>query len=163
MARNPFNTIILTVDTHNPNEVAIDLIAQKESSFFGVYLLISNDCVYVGETTNYASRIRNHLKEKTWWNRVVFLTTTDDNLNESHIKFIESVLIEKERNNEKLDNDNSKSGNKTNVRRNDMIMLNNYLEHILSLLEFINLDVFSDKQTNNITYYRMVNKNVALI
>lgn len=162
---------IVTIEDDNSNELllsaprtaALELLEQPESGFFGVYLLLSSDCVYVGETTDYPKRIRKHIAEKNWWDRVVFLTTTDDKLNEGHIKFIEYVLIEKARNNKKLDIDNSKSGNKTNVRRNDKIMLQNYLEHILFLLEFINVDVFSDKPVSNVNYYKMVNKNVALI
>lgn len=162
---------IVTIEDDNSNELllsapraaALELLEQPESSFFGVYLLLSSDCVYVGETTDYPKRIKRHLAEKTWWDRVVFLTTTDDKLNESHIKYIEYVLIEKAKNNKKLDTDNSKSGNKTNVRRNDRIMLQNYLDHVLFLLEFINVDVFSDRPISNVNYYKMVNKNVALI
>ncbi|XME02129.1 GIY-YIG nuclease family protein [Lachnospiraceae bacterium C1.1] len=153
------NELILSA----PRKAALELMSQKESQYFGVYLLLSDNCVYIGKTTDYSQRIRSHLKVKKFWNKVVFLTTTDNKLNESHIKHIERVLIEKAEKNNKLDMDNCQSGNRTNSNRTDKVMLENYLNNILFLLEFINIDVFSNRKNSNIRYYKFENKNVALI
>lgn len=161
---------IVSIEQSNSNELilaapksaALSLLNEPESRFFGVYLLLSDDLVYIGETTNYSSRIRRHLIEKKWWSRVVFITTTDDKLNESHIKYIERILIAKAKENNKLDSDNETKGNRTNVGRTDKILLENYLSNVLFLLDFINVNVFSQNK-GNISYYKYENKNIAII
>ncbi len=147
-----------------PRESAMELTKQKpECDYFGVYLLLSENCVYIGETTEYRSRIRTHLKEKKWWDRVVFLTTSNNKLNESDIKYIERILINKAADNKTLDKDNKKGGNRTSLRRDEMVFLDNYLGNILFLLEFINVSVFSSIKKSNVFYYRMEDKNIAIL
>lgn len=63
-----------------PRKSADDLLNIPESNNVGVYLLLSEKKVYVGQSTDLKTRIKNHLANKDWWNQVVLLTTVGDNL-----------------------------------------------------------------------------------
>jgi len=62
-----------------------------EASRPGVYILFekqsgeTGDRAYVGESENVNRRLKDHLREKDFWNEVVFFTSKDDNLTKSHI------------------------------------------------------------------------------
>jgi len=123
---------------------SVDLLLNSEAcSKFGVYLLLSEDQVYVGQSSDLAQRIKQHVLKKDWWERVVILTKTDNSLNKAHIDYLESKLISKAANANKLDCDNKKNGNKTNVSRFDEVMLEQYLDEALFLMELIGITVFS--------------------
>lgn len=81
-----------------------DLLKRKEVQRPGVYLLLGDDetavggvrC-YIGEAEDVGSRLRQHNSEKTgkdFWNRVVVVTSKDENLTKGHIRYLESRLIE---------------------------------------------------------------------
>ena len=78
-----------------PRESVDDLILSDACSRYGVYLLLSEDMVYIGQASDLAKRIKQHLIGKSWWERVVILTTSDDSLNRSDIDYIEANLISK--------------------------------------------------------------------
>ncbi len=71
-----------------------------ESKKPGVYFLFGideesgRDAVYIGEAENIFDRLSNHLGSKDFWNEVVFFTSKDSNLTKSHVKYLESRLVE---------------------------------------------------------------------
>lgn len=78
-----------------------DLLRRPEAQRPGVYLLLGDDetavggvrC-YIGEAEDVADRLRNHQRNKEFWDRVVVITSTDENLTKGHIRYLESRLIE---------------------------------------------------------------------
>lgn len=78
-----------------------DLLRRPEAQRPGVYLLLGDDeaaiggirC-YVGEAEDVADRLRNHQRNKEFWDRVVVITSTDENLTKGHIRYLEARLIE---------------------------------------------------------------------
>lgn len=78
-----------------------ELLAREEAERTGVYLLLGEDedavgdtrC-YIGEADTVATRLRNHAKEKPFWNQAVVVTSKDTNLTKSHVRYLESRLIE---------------------------------------------------------------------
>lgn len=66
----------------------------------GVYFLIGEDDktgrrkVYIGESENVWERLKNHDINKDFWTEVVLFTSKDDNLTKSHVKFLESKLVD---------------------------------------------------------------------
>ncbi|GAB3491834.1 GIY-YIG nuclease family protein [Flexivirga lutea] len=78
-----------------------DLLRREEAERTGVYLLLGEDeeaigdtrC-YIGEADVVATRLRSHIKEKSFWNQVVVITSKDTNLTKSHGRYLESRLIE---------------------------------------------------------------------
>lgn len=129
-----------------PRESINELISSDACSKYGVYLLLSEDMVYVGQSRYLSSRIKQHLSGKDWWERVIVLTTKDDHLNRSDIDYLESILIDKAYENNKLDCDNKKKGNTQKVTRFRKVELDQYLEEAFFLLSLIGVSVF-DKKT----------------
>lgn len=80
-----------------------DLLRREEAQRTGVYLLLGDDeaalgdtrC-YVGEADVIATRLRAHAndKDRSFWDRVVVITSKDTNLTKSHGRYLESRLIQ---------------------------------------------------------------------
>ena len=133
-----------------PRNSVDDLIASEACSKFGVYLLISDEKVYVGQSSDLSKRIKQHKIGKDWWEQVIILTTISDSLNRSDIDYLESVLIEKASDSNRLDCDNKSKGNKQKVTRFRKVELDQWLEEALLLMELIGVTVFSQKSKRNI-------------
>ena len=114
-------------------------------SKFGVYLLLSQEKVYAGQSSDLAKRINQHTLGKDWWTRVIVLTTKDDSLNHSDIDYLESVFIERAQKSNKLVCDNKNSGNPPKVDDYRKVYLDQYLAEALQLLELIGASVLSEK------------------
>ena len=127
-----------------PRESVEDLLETDACSKYGVYLLLSSDKVYVGQSSDLARRLAQHLSGKDWWESVVILTTKDDSLNHADIDYLESVLIEKAGMAEKLDCDNGNRGNPRKVDRFRKVFLGQYLDEALFLMQLIGITVFSE-------------------
>lgn len=125
-----------------PRESVKQLLDYDVCEKYGVYLLLSNEMVYIGQASNLKKRISQHLIAKDWWERVILLTTSDDSLNKSDIDYLESVLISKATECGKLDCDNKNIGNKQKVSKFRSVELNQYLEEALFLLELTGITVF---------------------
>lgn len=70
--------------------------SRQELSSPGVYFLFGKDemkdrpLIYVGETEDAISRLKQHLDKKDNWNEVILFISKDSNLNKAHIKYLES-------------------------------------------------------------------------
>jgi hypothetical protein len=77
-----------------------ELLRREEAERTGAYLLLGEDedavgdtrC-YVGEADVVATRLRAQL-DKPFWSQVVLITSKDTNLTKSHVRYLESRLIE---------------------------------------------------------------------
>ena len=127
-----------------PRESVDDLLSTDACSRYGVYLLLSEDMVYIGQASDLAKRIKQHIIGKSWWERVVILTTSDDSLNRADLDYIESFLIAKAGSVGKLDCDNKNAGNKQKLSRFREVEIQQYIEEALFLLELIGIGVFTE-------------------
>ena len=77
-----------------------ELNSYSESKRPGVYFLFGQDeetnepKAYIGEAENVYDRLQNHVANKDFWNEVIFFVSKDDNLTKSHVKYLESRLIQ---------------------------------------------------------------------
>ena len=129
-----------------PRSSVTDLLDTGACSKYGVYLLLSHDMVYVGQSSDLAKRITQHTLSKDWWESVVILTTKDDSLNHSDIDYLESVLIEKAQKINRLDCDNKTKGNPVKVDKFRRVYLGQYLDEALFLMQLIGITVFSEQK-----------------
>lgn len=132
-----------------PRKSVMELIDTGACNKYGVYLLLSRDKVYVGQSSDLAKRITQHTVGKDWWESVVILTTKDDSLNHSDIDYLESVLIEKAFSVNRLDCDNKTKGNPPKVDKFRKVYLGQYLEEALFLMQLIGISVFSEGKTQS--------------
>ena len=146
-----------------PRENIANLLSQDEVNRYGVYLLLSDSKVYVGQSTQLKQRIEQHILGKDWWQRVIVLTTKTDSLNKSDIDYLESVLIEKSILCGTLDSDNKNKGNKQKVDKFRKAELDEFLDEALFILELIGVTVFSknasSKQTTIISTIKPISSD----
>lgn len=64
------------------------MMGLEEVKHFGVYLLLSNTQIYVGEAADLKNRIKQHDKSKAWWERAVLITTTDNSFDQTDINYL---------------------------------------------------------------------------
>ncbi len=139
-----------------PRESVSELLATDACNKYGVYLLLSKDKVYVGQSSDLAKRISQHIVGKDWWESVVILTTSDNKFNHADIDYLENLLIDKAFNVNSLDCDNKKKGNPPKISKFQKVVLDQYLEEALFLMELIGITVFAQKK-------RIVNGSSGLI
>lgn len=129
-----------------PRESVAELLETDACKKYGVYLLLSKDRVYVGQSSDLSKRINQHIVGKDWWESVVILTTQSDSLTHTDIDYLESVLIEKAKSIGKLDCDNKNKGNNPKVDKFREVFLGQYLDEALFLMQLIGITVFSDSK-----------------
>ena len=66
----------------------------------GVYILLgenpesSKPMAYIGEAEHVHTRLKQHVAFKDFWDQVVFFTSKDENLTKSHVKYLESRMVD---------------------------------------------------------------------
>lgn len=65
---------------------------RKEWSLPGVYLLVGQSKLYIGEGDPVGKRLEDHAAKKSFWDRALFFTA-DTRLNKAHIQHLESKLV----------------------------------------------------------------------
>jgi hypothetical protein len=102
----------------SPRSQLDQLAARPEARRTGVYLLLGADpentareVVYIGEGDNVFDRLVKHNRDehKDFWSRTALITSKDENLTKSHVRYLESRLIAltKQANRARLTNDTS--------------------------------------------------------
>ena len=76
------------------------LLKRDELNRPGLYILTGIDpetdekAIYIGETENILTRLKEHHIKKDFWNAVTVFVSKDDNLTKAHIKYLEGCFIE---------------------------------------------------------------------
>lgn len=110
---------------------------------YGVYILLAHNRVYVGQSSDLAKRLSQHVAGKDWWENAVVLTTKDDSLDHTDIDWLERALIERARSAVDLECENRLRGNPVKVDRFKQVFLMPYLHEALFLMELIGITAFS--------------------
>lgn len=88
-----------------PRSKLTELVQRPECSRTGVYFLVGSDpdnslrsLVYIGESDDVAKRLKQHNRPedqggKDFWEKVCLITSKDQNLTKTHVKYLESLLI----------------------------------------------------------------------
>src|SRR5690606_14224545 len=73
-------------------------IKRTEAGYTGVYLLLGEDdngsLAYIGEGEDISARIKRHDTGRDWWTTAILITPPGTNLNNAHVKYLESRLVE---------------------------------------------------------------------
>jgi hypothetical protein len=75
-----------------------ETLKRDELSRPGVYVLIGPGAgrvsrIYVGEADVLRDRLKQHAKQKDFWTAFTAFTSTDQNLNKAHVRYLESRLV----------------------------------------------------------------------
>ena len=122
----------------SPREKSEDLLEEEDIHRYGVYLLLSDEKAYVGQSRDLARRLGEHLLGKDWWDRAIVLTRIEgEAFDRSDIDYLESVLIEKAEEAGTLDVDNHNRGNPRKVDEFKKAELDSFLENALFILSLL--------------------------
>ncbi|MCC2624378.1 MAG: hypothetical protein K0R14_251 [Burkholderiales bacterium] len=132
----------------------------------GVYFLFGeNDkkpLVYVGESEDIQSRIRQHLKDndKSWLEEIVIFTSSNNSLTKGHIKNLEYKLIKAIRKSVGFYMDNGNVGTESWLPEYMQSDVNIFFEHILLIMPMLGFNqlfsiekVEQDKPVGNLYYF----------
>ena len=71
--------------------------AKKRSELHqpALYILLSDseDKMYIGETEDFLSRIRDHESKKSFWEQAIIFVSKDNDLTKSDVKYLEYLAI----------------------------------------------------------------------
>lgn len=124
-----------------------DALQRPEVSRPGVYLLIGENeegepLLYIGESDDIGQRIKNHDSNKQWWTTAVFITSNGDQLNKAHVKYLESRLIEKAKQVNKIKLDNGTNPPLNPLSEAARSHMEDFLENIFLVLPALRFDFF---------------------
>lgn len=106
----------------------------------GVYFLFGQDedtgesKTYIGEAENVYERLQSHIANKDFWNEVVFFVSKDENLTKSHVKYLESRLIQIAFSTKRYKIDNSNQSQLSSLPRADKDAMEEFLIYIKLLI-----------------------------
>ena len=97
--------------------------------------------VYIGETDNFRDRIKQHEKNKEWWNDVVIFFSPDGSLMTTGSKYLESVCIDRIGSMGHCTLDNSTSPAKKKVLLEESSGLEQFYQNILTILPILGYSI----------------------
>ena len=121
-------------------------LKRPEASYTGVYLLFGEDdeglLAYIGEGDDIADRIKSHDTKKDWWTTAVLITTSGNNLNKAHAKYLESRLVEEARRAGKIRLDNGNTPPRSSLSEAAQANMESFLEYLMMVLPALRIDSF---------------------
>lgn len=139
-----------------PRTKLSELIQREECSRTGVYFLVSYDPenplypkVYIGESDDVANRLKQHNRTeeaggKDFWEKVCLVTGKDQNITKTHIKYLESRLIEIARRNGQCQLMNGTSHDYSKLPESDTADMEYFLEQIQVVLPVLGFDFLKE-------------------
>jgi hypothetical protein len=125
-----------------------------------IYFLIGSEnqeSVYIGEAEDFLNRLKDHNANKDFWNKVVCFMAKDESLNKAHVKFLESIFIEKciKANRVPLENSNKPSGSKLpHEEKCEMEEFAENCEKILATLGFNFFELVKESDSSDKLYIK---------
>ena len=111
------------------------MLARKEASYAGVYLL-------VGEGEDIGERIRAHDVRKEWWTSAVLVTAAANKLNKAHARYLEAKLIAQARAIGRVPLDNATNPPLPGLSEADAAKMEAFLENLFVVLPAVGVDMF---------------------
>lgn len=132
-----------------PRTQIVEALARPETRRAGIYLLLGEQDgqtkVYVGESDNIGTRIRQHDGYKDWWTEAVFVTATGNRLNKAHVRYLEARLLERARAIGRATLDNATAPATRPLSEADVAKMQAFIDNLLVVLPAVRVDVFISK------------------
>lgn len=138
-----------------PRTKLSELIQRDECSRTGVYFLVGYDLenslpsVYIGESDDVANRLKQHNRTeeaggKDFWEKVCLVTGKDQNITKTHIKYLESRLIEIAKRGVQCQLINGTSHQYSKLPESDVADMEYFLEQIQVVLPVLGFDFLKE-------------------
>jgi hypothetical protein len=130
-----------------------DALMRPEAGFTGVYVLIGERegqaLAYIGEGEEVAARIRDHDGRKDWWTDALIVTTSADELNKAHVKYLESRLVEQALSVGVSRLDNSNTPPRSSLSEASIANMEEFLDTLFIVFPALGVDMFTTKRRPN--------------
>ena len=129
-------------------------LARPEASRGGVYLLTGETgggaLAYIGESEAVGSRIRSHDMNKDWWSSAVLVTSSEDQLNKAHVRYLEARLIQEARRIGRTPLDNGTAPARPALSEADVAKMEEFLDRLLFVLPAVRIDIFVERARSTV-------------
>lgn len=123
-----------------------EALRREEMTYAGVYLLFGEKdgepLAYIGEAEDVSERIRNHDTRKDWWTSAVLVTSTANNLNKAHVKYLEARLVEEAKSIGKIELENARIPALPSLSEAARSNMEAFLDYLLMVLPALRIDAF---------------------
>lgn len=121
-----------------------EALGQEETRQPGVYLLYGDKegqaTLYVGETDEIRTRLKQHAANKEWWETAILITSTGEPLNKAHVRYLEYRIFTDARRINKVALDNSQSPTESMLSKAARAHMDDFLENIYLVLPALRFD-----------------------
>lgn len=143
-----------------PRTKLTELVQRPECGRTGVYFLVGPDpdnamrpLVYIGESDDVAKRLKQHNRPedqggKDFWERVCLITSKDQNLTKSHVKYLESQLMAVAKHSGRCGLMNGTAHDYTVLPESDQADMAFFIEQIRIILPVLGFDFLRDPTTS---------------
>lgn len=120
---------------------------RSDSEYTGVYFLFgkdeeNNDTVYIGEAERMIVRLKQHLKDRDYWNDCVVVISKDNILNKAHVKYLENKFYNLANDSKRASIVNSNVPTCSSISEFDEAMLEEFIENSKLLVNTLGYKVF---------------------
>ena len=136
------------------NEIG-EFSKRNDAENTGVYFLFGKDddnseTVYIGEAENIIARLRQHIKDKEYWNDCIVVISKDNLLNKAHVKYLENkfYLMAKEAARSTIINSNIPTC--SSISEYDEAMLAEFLENTKLLVNTLGYKTFDSVEESTV-------------
>lgn len=145
---------ILTAEVFNwtghvlmtPRTRIAEALSRTEAAYTGVYLLIGERAgealAYIGESDNIRKRISQHDVQKDWWETAVLVTTSANNLNKAHVRYLEARLVAKAKEVGRVPLDNGTAPAASGLSESARANMEAFLDYLWMVLPALRIDMF---------------------
>jgi len=139
---------------------------KPEISESGIYILLgyseneNNDLptIYIGQTQELKKRIASHYDKKDFWDWCYVFVNSAQNLNQTHLTWLECSLIERVKTTGRANLDNDNSPKLPNIDEAEESDIKTFLNEIYRILPIIDFKIFQSTQV-----YTSSNKNNIIV
>ena len=126
---------------------------RSDSEYTGVYFLFgrdeeNNDTVYIGEAERMLVRLKQHLRDRDYWNDCVVLISKDNILNKAHVKYLENKFYNLASDSKRASIVNSTVPTCSSISEFDEAMLEEFIENSKLLVNTLGYKVFEKVDTS---------------
>lgn len=126
---------------------------REELKKAGVYILLEDipegdelPTIYIGEGDPVLSRLQMHNAQKDFWTSAVVFVSNGTTLNKAHTKYLEYKLIQLAQERCLCKLDNQTIPNLPSLTEADKIIMDEFLEKLLSFLPLLNISLFEEQE-----------------
>lgn len=131
-----------------PRKSLIEEISREELNVPGVYVLVGNSpegnmpTIYIGACDPVCRDLEQHSYQKNFWNWVVVFASKDNSLNQAHVQYFESRLIQLAQKAKRSNLENQSDPQCPNLSEIELVDSESFLAHILSICPLFGLTIF---------------------